>query len=160
MKPDTTNFTALEPVSPTSVASGHPCGSSLPSIRGRHAYGISIVAVPDLDETSLDETGLDETGLGKTSLDETSAANAVPESVRLALGILNRRADQQCLVDGITQLNGGRGGATQMGHRDGNDIGARSPGRHDDAGGEHDVDQAVVVSVRRAEFEKNNGSGG
>jgi hypothetical protein len=65
--------------------------------------------------------------LSKTSFGETSAANAVPESVRVALAILNRRADQQCLVDGIAQLNGGRGGATQMGHRDGNDIGTGSP---------------------------------
>jgi hypothetical protein len=65
---------------------------------------------------------LAKTSLDETSLDETSAANAVPESVRLALGILNRRADQQCLVDGIAQLNGGGGGATQMGHRDGNDA--------------------------------------
>ena len=101
-----------------------------------------------------------ETDLDETIPDEASFANAVPESARLALGILNRRADQRCLVDGIAQLNRGGGGATQMGHRDGNDIGARSPRRHDNAGGEHDVDQAVVVSERRAEFEENNGSGG
>src|SRR5450755_4450400 len=145
MKPDTTNFTALEPASSTSVASGrpaaHPCRRSAVDTRTGFQSSPSQI-------------------LTKPVLTKPSAANAVPESVRLALGILNRRADQQCLVDGIAQLNGGGGGATQMGHRDGNDIGARSPGRHDDAGGEHDVDQTVVVSVRRAEFEENNGSGG
>lgn len=48
--------------------------------------------------------------------------NVVPASVRLALGVLNRRADQQRLVDGIAQLNGGCGRAAQMSHRDRNDI--------------------------------------
>ena len=51
-------------------------------------------------------------------------SNVVPASVRLALRMLNRRADQQRLVDGVTQLNGGCGRAAQMSHRDGNDIGA------------------------------------
>jgi len=75
------------------------------------------------------------------------------------LGILNRRANQQRLVDGIAQLNGGGGGAAQVSHRDRNNISAGPPRWHDDAGGEHDVDQAVVVAERRAEFEKDNGSG-
>ena len=52
--------------------------------------------------------------------------NVVPASVRLALRVLNRRADQQRLVDGVAQLNGGCGRAAQMSHRDGNDIGAGS----------------------------------
>src|SRR5450432_63764 len=145
MKPDTTNLTALEPASSTSVASGHPAA---------HPCRRSAVDTRTGFQSSPSQF------LTKPVLTKPSAANAVPESVRVALGILNRRADQQCLVDGIAQLNGGGGGATQMGHRDGNDIGARSPGRHDDAGGQHDVDQTVVVSVRRAEFEENNGSGG
>ena len=55
-----------------------------------------------------------------------SSDNVVPASVRLALRILNRRADQQRLVDGVAQLNGGCGRAAQMSHRDGNDISAGS----------------------------------
>jgi hypothetical protein len=50
-----------------------------------------------------------------------------PVSVRLALGILNGRADQQRLVDGIAQLNGGGGGAAQVSHRDRNNISAGPP---------------------------------
>jgi hypothetical protein len=67
--------------------------------------------------------------------------------------MLNRRTDQQRLVDGLAQLNGG--GATQVSHRDRNNISAGPRGWHDDAGGEHNVDQADVVAERRAEFEKN-----
>ena len=55
-----------------------------------------------------------------------SEHNVVPASVRLALRVLNRRADQQRLVDGIAQLNSGCGRAAQMSHRDGNDIGGGS----------------------------------
>ena len=53
-----------------------------------------------------------------------SGDNVIPASVRLALRVLDRRADQQRLVDGVAQLNGGRGRAAQMSHRDGNDISA------------------------------------
>jgi hypothetical protein len=35
-------------------------------------------------------------------------------------------ADQQRLVDGVAQLNGGCGRAAQISHREGNDIGAGS----------------------------------
>ena len=55
-----------------------------------------------------------------------SGDHVVPASVRLALRVLNRRADQQRLVDGVAQLNGGCGRAAQMSHRDGNDISAGS----------------------------------
>src|ERR1035437_9020754 len=60
--------------------------------------------------------------------------------------------------DGIAQLNGG-GGAAQVSHRDRNNISAGPLRWHDDAGGDHHVDRAVVVAERRAEFEKDNGSG-
>jgi len=55
-----------------------------------------------------------------------SGDHVVPASVRLALRVLNRRADQRRLVDGVAQLNGGCGRAAQMSHRDGNDIVAGS----------------------------------
>ena len=58
--------------------------------------------------------------------DNAAAKISSPKSVRLALGILKRPADQQRLVDSITQLNGGGSGAAQMSHRDGNDISAGS----------------------------------
>src|SRR3981189_897709 len=47
-----------------------------------------------------------------------SGEHVVPASVRLALRVLNRRADQQRLVDGVAQLNGGCGRAAQMIHRE------------------------------------------
>ena len=112
MKPDTTDFTALEPASSTSVASGHPCRSSLPSTRGRHAYRISIVAVPVLDETSLDETQRRQCRAGISSPCprdfEPACRSAVPCRWHRAIEWRRRR----CNATGSTSVPGPADGMT------------------------------------------------
>jgi hypothetical protein len=81
-------------------------------------------------------------------------------SIRFALRIVNRLADQQCGNERVAQLRRGRRGTTQMRYRDRDDVGGGGGGRQHDTGGEHDVDQPVVVAERRADAKKIIGAAG